>query len=311
MNPLDNLISEIEKLKDNHVFQFFNAQNNQKLSKGYAGKYQSQNIWDYTQDIIEKHGSIKTLLSHFKNNQGVQSLRIEFRKKNGNRSLKTDINPITVHLGSPAPTTPMQDNNQQVQPVQQPSIPQPPTPNLPLYPQQGLGAGMVPLGLPQYMDFVKKEERLNLIERENQKLEKENTELKADKRKLQLDLDEAKSKCTLADERLALEKDKIESNKRSFFESEAFKKIVDRGPEYLSAFLTSNGTAAPQAGLSGVQIEGYSQASEINKQFVAFILQANPTDEMTEQLYKIFMAVINDPTLITQINQFIPHDNNN
>mgnify|MGYP000642779313 CR=1 FL=1 len=308
MNPLEQLLSTIEKLKSNHAFQLFDALTNQKISKGYGGKYRSQSIWEYQTDIIAKHGSVKNLLNYLKNEKQVQSLRIEFRKKNGSRAISTDIPPVTVHLGTPENT--MKNNTQQAQTVQ--ASPQPttqpvtqPAPQTPLYPQQGLAGGMVPLGMPQYMDFVKKEERLTLTEKENKRLEKENDELRADKRKLQIDLDEAKSKCVLADERLILEKDKIESNRKDWMESPFALKLAENAPQLLEMFAPKPGNA-PQAGLSGAQIEGFAEASDTNKHLATIILQSNPTDDLAINLHAIFKAVLEDPSLLPQINQFIP-----
>lgn len=301
-NPLETITNQIKKLKDRHIFFFVNTDTNQKISKGYAGKYASQNVWTY-EDIVKKHESVTGFFKHQKN-EGVPGVIIMFYKKHGNRYLKTEIPDVTCHLNVKQPTQtqtttvsePQTQNHNMAQPPQ--SAPQ----NISL-----AGAGQnVSLGFTQLMDYERKSTRLELIEAEKKRLEEENLNLKNDKSALQIKLDEATSKCTLADERLSLEKEKLTTGAKSSFENlmhtPAAIAFAEKFPELLKDVLASKNPQASLGSPAENPFEGLTQAQE---QLLKLLISAKLSDEMAENIYTLTAALQQNPSLMVSFNQFI------
>lgn len=312
-NPLKKLEDVFEKLKKTHLFNFINTGDNTKISKGYAGKYRSQNVWTF-EEIVQKYGSLAGMINALKS-QGLQGVKIVFLKKNGNRYTQTDIDDVTLKLQA---TSSMSNANSHTetptaQPAQTQPQPQPvhaPAPAPAPMPALAGPGGTIGLGFAQYMDYVKKESKLELVEKENRRLDDENTELKRKNNKLQLDLDDANSKCTLANDRLALEKEKIENNRKGWDESPLAQKLGDNFPQILEVLLSKGQTGA-QPGLAGPQqeqLEGFAAASASQRQLASVIIKSQITDEMALSMYEIFKGVIDNPSLITTFKQFINQD---
>ncbi|TYB78332.1 hypothetical protein [Bizionia myxarmorum] len=306
-SPLDQLTNQITNLKDKHVFFFHNSATNQKISKGYAGKYESQNVWQF-EDIEKKHGSVLGFLQHLKA-EGMPGVRIQFYKKKGNRYLKSEIPDVTCILNA----SQQQPQQQAQKPQETPAFPQPQNYNMTAPQPQatlsnvGLAGGQsISLGFAQLMDYERKSTRLELIEAEKNRLEAEVLTLRTDKSALQVKLDEATSKCTLANDRLELEKDKITSGAKSSFENlmhtPAAVAFADKFPELLKGILESKN---PQASLGGAVVDPFAGLTEKQAQLIKFIISAQLSDDMVLNYYNLFTALQSNPSLMGSFNQFI------
>lgn len=305
-SPLEKLTNQINTLKEKHVFFFVDTATRAKISKGYAGKYGSQNVWEFD-DIIKKHQSVKGFLTHLKS-QGVPGVTIMFYKKHGNRYLKADIEDVTCVLNTQSETPQNQISTINHQPMHTPphQIPQ-------SAPALGVPGQSIGLGFSQYMDFVKKESKLELVEKENRRLDEENLELKRKNNKLQLDLDEANSKCKLADDRLLLEKDKITSSSKGFFDNFMNSQMgaeAGKSLPQLLGFLTQIGKNQ-DAGLAGSAqaSDPFEGLTASQAHLIKFMIQIQPSDEMAASLYNIIKGIHENPSVLTSINQLINLDN--
>lgn len=311
-SPLEQLTNQITKLKDKHVFFFENTADNKKISKGFAGKYKSQNVWEY-ENIIDKYQSVHGFLKNLKD-QGMPGVRILFYKKNGNRYLKANIDDVTCILNASSQPQPQTVTKPVTQPqIQQPIMTQPQTQPQP-QPQNVSLAGPgqnVALGFAQYMDYVKKENRLELIEAEKNRLEAENANLKTEKSQLQIKLDEATSKCSLADERLNLEKEKLTKGQKSSFENllqtPAAIAIADKLPSMIENLMKHGAELkANSTGLGGGNAaDPFAGLTEAQTQLLKLLISAKLSDEMALNVYNIFTALQQNPSLMVSFNQFI------
>ena len=279
MNPLEQLKKRIVSLKKNHVFTFLNISTNTKISKDNVGKY-GKFIWEY-EDILTSFESIENAMLYFKDKLLANEVVIGFRKKNGSKTIKTEIQDVVLTLQSsenPQPTTHI-DNT----PNMTPQEPQP-------QPQQFLAGNSmtVPLGFAEYSDLRDSRTKLGYAETENTRLIEENRKLKIDleesKRKannekdaLQLKINKAENQCALNEEKLQLALDRKDLEKKGFMDSDVGLGLVNNIGGILAAF---SGKSIPEVPLSGGNntTETPEEITEYQKQVLSLIKEGTKED---------------------------------
>ena len=297
-NPLEHIQIELEKLKNKYVFQFINKSTAKKLSKNEPGKFNSKVVWSYD-DVISYFGSFTGLLKHMQDKLDAEGVNIEFRTPNGSRSQATKKKPLDISFKK---SQPMQTNNATQQ--QQQTTYSNNNNNNPIYPQNfGLaGPGQnVGLGFAQVLDYEKKANRLELLEENYRKLQQENDDLRILKNKLQLELDDATSKCKLAEDRKDFEVEKVRSEKKSTITPELMQQITPLAMGLFEAINGSRASAQPDAGLGNP----YAGLSKNKQELIATVANANLSENQIILVYEVIENLPIKPGLEIQLSAIL------
>lgn len=295
-NRLEQIQTELEKLKNKYVFQFVNKSTADKLTKNEPGKYNSKVVWSYD-DVVNYFGSFIGLLKHMQNNLNAEGVNILFRKPNGSRSIATQKEALDISFKKSQPmnnTTPQ--TTQSVTPaVQNQAFTPAPVPNFGLgNPGQNVG-----LGLPEYMSLRDASRDLIHVQSEKKKLEELNKALKAENERLLSDLNKANNQCQLAEERKELEIEKVRSEKKSPITKELIEVIMTHAPNLLPLFM-GNG-AAPQPNTDTGLGNPYANLTKDQQTLINEIAQGNFTENQQFIIYQIVEGLKVNPNLEVQL----------
>lgn len=295
-NPLQNIQTQIEKLGKSFCFQFINISTNDKLKKDYATPFNSSLVWTY-EDVLKKYGSVIGLFTHMQKNLGAEGVTIAFRKPNGDRSLKTNKQNLTITFKD---TSKSMENNKSTQPQQTTYTPAPAANYNPAPQITGLGgASQVGLGFAQVLDYEKKANRLELLEEHHAKQKKQIETLETLNQKLQRELDEANSKCRLAEDRKNFEVEKAEAKKQSFITPELIDAVMKNAPGILQSF-SGQGGAPQQTADTGLG-NPYANLTRDQQTLINEIAQGNLNENQQFIIYQIVEGLKTNPNLEVQL----------
>lgn len=294
-NRLEQIQTELEKLKNKFVFQFVNKSTADKLTKNEPGKYNSKVVWSYD-DVVNYFGSFIGLLKHMQNNLNAEGVNILFRKPNGSRSIATKKEALDISFKKSQPmnnTTPQ--TTPSVTPAAQNQTYTPaPTPNFGL----GVPGQSVGLGFAQVLDYEKKANRLELLEEHHAKQKKQIEALETLNTKLQRELDEANSKCRLAEDRKTFEVEKARSEKQPMFTPETIEKLAPVALGILESFKPQG---APQQSTDTGLGNPYANLTKDQQTLINEIAQGNFTENQQFIIYQIVEGLKTNPNLEVQL----------
>lgn len=295
-NRLEQIQTELEKLKNKYVFQFVNKSTAEKLTKNEPGKYNSKAVWSYD-DVVNYFGSFIGLLKHMQNNLNAEGVNILFRKPNGSRSIATKKEALDISFKKSQPmnnTTPQ--TTPSVTPAAQNQTYTPaPTPNFGL----GVPGQSVGLGFAQVLDYEKKANRLELLEEYHAKQKKQIEALETLNTKLQRELDEANSKCRLAEDRKNFEVEKAEAKKQTFITPELIDAVMKNAPGILQSF-SGQGSASQSNTDTGLG-NPYANLTKDQQTLINEIAQGNFTENQQFIIYQIVEGLKTNPNLEVQL----------
>lgn len=283
---MSNILKTIEYLKknsDNRFLILTNLENNQKVGKA--------NIFlaDIPNDDLQSY--IKNSLGEVLKSTLVW---VELRVKQGATSRKEDAYKVQID-----PATMQQPvNNLPALPAMQQIVPQVPQVQ-PDYFGGSLGQTM---GLGQIIDMHSKANRLTDREEQLADLKTEFKDLKQENRLLEIDNRELKTKLSTAEAKETMAVMMVKAENKSFFDSPAFEKMMDRAPELLSGIVAMK-TGGVATGALG------SGLSETASSFVEYV-----TENLNDVQLNFLGAVagqINNEMFMNQLQQILaPYANN-
>lgn len=284
-NPLHNIEQHLKDLSKKYCFQFLNVSDNKKLKKDYATPYNSSLVWTY-EDVIKKYGSVIDLFTHMQKNLNAEGVTIAFRKPNGDRSIATSKKHLTISFKNTSKS--MENTTQQTPHTQQ-------TPATPL-------AGPVGLGFAQIIDYEKKANRLEILEESYNKQKKQIEVLETLNNKLQRELDDANSKCKLAEDRKNFEVEKARSEKRSFFTPELVKELAPLAGAFIGA--VGGGSSPTQNNEAGLG-NPYANLTKDQQTLIDEIAQGNLTENQQFIMYQVIEGLKANPNFEMQLTSII------
>lgn len=279
---MSNILKTIEYLKknpDNRFLILTNLENNQKVGKAnvFLGDIPEEDLTRY----------IKTSLGEVTKPTLVW---VELRVKQGATSRKEDaykvsIDPI-IHVQEPV-------NNLPALPQMQ-IVPQVPTPQ-PDFFNGGLGQSFG-LGLPQIMEMNRKADRLQDKEEQLSELKDDFKEVKQENRLLEIENRELKTKLSTSEAKQEMAVMMVKAENKSFFDSPAFEKMMDKAPELLSGFVAMKTGGVPTGALG-------AGLTEVQSSFIEYV-----TENLTDAQLNFLGAVagnINNEMFMGELQQLI------
>lgn len=283
---MSNILKTIEYLKKNPENRFLmltNLENNQKVGKS--------NI--FFNDIPEED-----LNRYIKSNLGEITkptlVWVELRVKQGASSKKEDaykveINPV---INVPQTVSNLMPAVQTVQPMlPQVQVPQP----QPDFFNGGLGQSFG-LGLPQIMEMNRKADRLQDKEEQLSELKDDFKEVKQENRLLEIENRELKTKLSTSEAKQEMAVMMVKAENKSFFDSPAFEKMMDKAPELLSGFVAMKTGGVPTGALG-------AGLTEVQSSFIEYV-----TENLTDTQLNFLGAVagnINNEMFMGELQQLI------
>lgn len=283
---MSNILKTIEYLRKNPENRFLmltNLENNQKVGKS--------NI--FFNDIPEED-----LNRYIKSNLGEITkptlVWVELRVKQGASSKKEDAYKVEIN---PIINVPQTVNNLlPVAPTVQPMLPQvqaaQPQPD---YFPGGLGQSFG-LGLPQIMEMNRKADRLEDKLEQLSELKEEFKELKQENRLLEIENRELKTQKSTAEAQKDMAVMLVKAENKSFFDSPAFEKMMDKAPELLSGIVAMKTGGVPTGALG-------AGLTETQSSFIEYV-----TENLTDNQLNFLGAVagnINNEMFMGELQQLI------
>ena len=167
------------------------------------------------------------------------------------------------------------------------------------------GSQQIGLGVAQLMEFNRKADKLEYVTKENDKLEKQVAELTHKNNLQEVDLRDLKVKLAIADSQKEMAVLAIKSDNKTFFDSPAFEKIMEKLPDTVEKIIAAkSGNVQESAGALGMP--GLSDAK---KKFFDYVAEF-PSDTEVAYLASI-CHFIDNPDFMKELQQIVIKYNNN